>query len=240
MVLFISINGENNKTYSQRLCKFFTKKQYKTTLIETPSINDFKYILNNADLTSHQKILLTAFDRSYQYYNNQLEDYDITIWTNSIINDYLTFKDPIYTRQTNKYFPAMDLHIIIGDFDITDFKEKVVQIPNLEDTDKTFNMIVQLCFDNLPKCQWCPRLFKPNKKHKKYCSKECAEASLEEQYRINNRRYYHRYKDVMTEKQKGALGSKNANLHSRADPNPLSELRKVRNAKRSLGLKPIQ
>ena len=44
----------------------------------------------------------------------------------------------------------------------------------------------------------------------------------------------------MTERQKGALGSKGANLHGRADPNPLAELEKVRNAKRALGLKPIQ
>ena len=44
----------------------------------------------------------------------------------------------------------------------------------------------------------------------------------------------------MTERQKGGLGSKGANLHGKADPNPLAELEKVRNAKRALGLKPIQ
>ena len=80
----------------------------------------------------------------------------------------------------------------------------------------------------------------PSKTHKKYCKNKCKEYSLAEQYRINNRNYYHRYKNVMTERQKGGLGSKGANLHGKADPNPLAELEKVRNAKRALGLKPIQ
>ena len=239
MVLYIGINGQENETYAKKLCKFFMKKQYKTRLVLTPTIFDTKYILDNPNLTSHQKILLLAFDRSFEYYNTNWENYDIVIWNNSIIHDYLEYNNTIFTRQCNKYFPQMDLNIVIGNYDVTGFKEKVVQIPNTT-PDKTFNNIVQTCFDNLPKCNWCPRLFKPNKKLKKYCSEKCREASLEEQYRINNRRYYHRYKDVMTEKQKGALGSKNANLHGRADPNPLSELEKVRNAKRALGLKSLQ
>ena len=44
----------------------------------------------------------------------------------------------------------------------------------------------------------------------------------------------------MSERKKGGLGSKGANLHGRADTNPVRELEKVRNAKRALGLKPIQ
>ena len=103
-----------------------------------------------------------------------------------------------------------------------------------------FKNVVKACFDNLPTCNWCPRLFKPNKTHKKYCSDKCARYSLEEQYRVNNREYYKRYKDTMTERQKGGLGSKNANLHGKPDPNPLKEMEKVRRAKKSLGLKPIQ
>ena len=44
----------------------------------------------------------------------------------------------------------------------------------------------------------------------------------------------------MSERAKGQLGSKGANLHGSADSNPIKELEKIRKAKKALGLKPIQ
>ena len=244
MVLHIAVDGDLKHEYIRKLCLFFMKKQYKIKTVGTPVNDGVLYILNNGNTTNHEKILLKAFDRSFSYYGTDWNKYDIVIWSDSIITDYLTLSNEniplIYIKQCNKYFPQMDLHILIGDYDITGFKENCVKIIPSKNEDITFNKIVRACFDNLPKCNWCPRLFKPNKYHKKYCSDKCREASLEEQYRINKRRYYHKYKDVMSEKQKGALGSKNANLHGKADLNPIAELQKVRNAKKSLGLKPIQ
>ena len=55
--------------------------------------------------------------------------------------------------------------------------------------------------------------------------------------RENNRNYYNRYKDTLTERQKNQLGSKGANLHGKADKDIEQEKRKVKNAMRSVGLK---
>ena len=107
-----------------------------------------------------------------------------------------------------------------------------------------FEEIIKTIFDNLPRCNWCGKLFKPTKNNYKYCNrtikgKKCSEWGWEENNRRNNREYYKRNKDQMTEKQRNGLGSKNAYLSGKPEQNPLAELEKVRKAKKSLGLKPL-
>lgn len=239
MTLFIAINGEYNKKLMEHLFKFYNEKQYKITIIEEQGNDEANYILNNTNLLIHQKLQLTAYNRSKTYYNNNYENYQLVIFTGSIIDDYTLIQDTdiptTYVKKLNSYQPVYDLYITIGECNVNlnkQYNHKI--IPNDSDV---FENLVKTIFDNLPRCNWCGKLFKPNKTNYKYCSKKCSKYSLEEQMRINNRNYYHKYKDVLTEKQKGALGSKNANLHGTADPNPFTELEKVRRAKKSLGLR---
>lgn len=238
MVLHIALNGKDkqlNNKIIQHLQEFYKKKQYKITTIKEQPKMDNQYTLN-------QQLLLKSFHRNKTYQQKKWNKYQLILWNGSIIDDYQqteNTKIPYnYVTKINKYNHIHDIYITIG--------EPAKKIPrkynhhNIPNNDKLFEEIVKTIFDNLPRCQWCGKLFKPNKNNYKYCTKKCSKYSLEEQLRINNRNYYHRYKDVMTERQKGGLGSKNANLHGTPDTDPLRELEKVRNAKRALGLKPIQ
>lgn len=270
MVLHIAIegiDGVGKTTQTQKLSEFLTKKNYNVKVCKQPANANVIEILETEELLNHEIALLMAFDRSLTYYNNDFEQYDLVIWDRSILSSYAYNTDDntpnLFIKQINRYFPLMDLYIIIrtneymqsqdytNKYDLIPKYEKLEKHKNIaivdyeEGIEKVHQEIVKTIFEFLPKCNWCGRFFTPNKHNKKYCNriidgKTCSEWALEEQYRINNRNYYHRYKDVMSEKQKGGLGSKNANLHGTADPNPLAELEKVRRAKRSLGLKPIQ
>jgi hypothetical protein len=111
----------------------------------------------------------------------------------------------------------------------------VKYIPN--SIDEVFENIVKKCFEKLPKCNWCGRIFTKSTKNKKYCSSKCRKYAREEQNRENNRNYYNRYKDTLTERQKGQLGSYGANLHETPDTDIEEEKRKIKNAMKSIGLK---
>lgn len=240
MVLHITINSfdYDNEKILNRLKDFFTHKKYKCCVVVEPLCCEATQIEYNYDLKTHEKLLLRAFNHSFSFYYEDWSDYDIVLWNNNVIMDYYLTSEPLFVKQINRYLPQMDLHIIISEKTLTNIPKnyKIQYIQPLSDFDKLIQEIITTCFDNLPKCNWCPRIFKPSKHYKKYCSDKCREASLEHQYRENNRNYYNRYKNVLSEKEKGGLGSKNANLHSKADPNPIEELRKVRNAKKALGL----
>ena len=239
MTLFIAINGEYNKKLMEHLLKFYKEKQYKITIIEEQGNIEVEYILNNYNLLLHEKLQLKAFNRSFTYYLENWEKYQIVIFTGSIIDDYTLIQNTdiphTYIKKLNQYQPIYDLYITIGECNVKLNKQYNHQ--QVQNDENVFENLVKTIFDNLPRCNWCGKLFKPNKDNYKYCSKKCSKYSLEEQMRINNRNYYHKYKDVLSEKQKGALGSKNANLHGTADPNPFAELEKVRRAKKSLGLR---
>ena len=56
-------------------------------------------------------------------------------------------------------------------------------------------------------CKWCGREYTKKHNREMYCSDECRHYARQEQNRIHRRRYYHRYKQVMTEKQRCGLGS---------------------------------
>jgi len=245
-MLLIALNGKNSKLNEElleHLALFYRKKQYKITTINEQEEIPIKYMLNN---TITDNLLLTAYQRSKNINKKQLQKYDLIFINGSIIDDYQIIQSTDipanYVTKINKYHTTYDLYLNIG--------EPVKKVPksynlhNIPINEETFENTVKTIFDNLPRCQWCGRLFKPTKKNYKYCNriiegKKCSEWSWEENNRKNNREYYKRNKEHMGDKRKGALGSKNANLHGTADPNPLTELQKVRRAKRSLGLKSI-
>lgn len=259
------IDGTGKSTQTNKLIEFFHKKHYKVRKAIQPVNEEVIGILCKYELLPHEIALLMAFDRSFTYYGENWDKYDIVIWDRSILSSYAYNTDnntpDFFIKQINRYFPEMDLYIIITnevllenpDYQqnkkelikkyqkISETYNNVVTTPYLEDEiEETTTNIIRLIFDNLPRCEWCGRLFTPSQQHKKYCKKECSKEANMEQCRENNRNYYNRYKDVMSERKKGGLGSKGANLHGRADPNPIRELEKVRNAKKALGLKPIE
>ena len=102
--------------------------------------------------------------------------------------------------------------------------------------DLTFKETIETIFEVLPTCNWCGRLFTKTTHFKKYCSKNCKDYAKEEQNRLNFRSYYKRYKDTMSEAQKGALGSRGANLHAHANSDHEVEARLISNEKKRLGL----
>jgi hypothetical protein len=151
----------------------------------------------------------------------------------------------------------MDLYIVIENSELLDeqdytdtdniikkyhnwiqLKDNIVSVKYIPNNiDEVFESIVKKCFEQLPRCNWCGRLFTKSTKNKKYCSHKCRKYAREEQNRENNRNYYNRYKDVLTERQKNQLGSKGANLHGKADKDIEKEKQKVKNAMKSVGLK---
>lgn len=264
MVLHIAIegiDGVGKTTQTEKLIKFFNRKNYNVRKAVQPVNNEIIEILQKYELTNHEIALLMAFDRSFSYYGENWEQYDLVIWDRSILSSYAYNTDKhtpeFFIKQINRYFPLMDLYIIITndelleEADYQDDNSQIIQkyqkiaenhrntvtTPYLPDEpEKTTQNIIRLILENLPRCQWCGRLFTPTQNHKKYCNDKCSEEANREQCRENTRNYYNRYKDVMSERQKGGLGSKGANLHGTPADNPLVELQRVRNAKRALGL----
>lgn len=266
-IAFDGIKGTGKTLMAKKLVNFLENKNYKVYMPVHSISNKFNDLLKNYELTNYEKALITAFIRSLSLDNHLLEKYDIIVWDNSILSSLVYHTDKKtpknFIKQINKYFPEMDLYIIIqpnndSEYVIDEINQNTLQllkkydnliknhknavkinyIPNNEE--KMFKEVINQIYKELPRCNWCGRFFTPTKHYKKYCKDECRKFGLQEQRRINNSNYYYKYKDVMTEKQKGGLGSKGANLHGKADSNPLIELQKVRNAKKALGLKPIQ
>lgn len=275
MVLHIGLEGIDDLNRG-RLCiklrDFMKKKHYKTVLQNQPGLIETMEIIDVYDLSNYEMSLLSAFDRSYIWNSEDWENYDLIIWNGTILKNYVENTDNNVTRtfirNINKNNPDCDLYIILQpninnlpkNYQSTPAFKYFKQYKNIEKTykntvlveynpknpDSTFTDIVKAVFDNLPRCNWCGRLFKPNKQFKKYCQEKCSNESLTEQYRRNNREYYERHKHEMTERQKGALGTKGANLHGTnknlrsENPDFIKELYTVRNAKRALRLKPIK
>ena len=260
------IDGTGKTTLVRKLHEHFSNNErvtYKCRVAVQPICIEILDILSKYNLTNHEIALLMAFDRSFSYYGQDWSSYDLVFWDRSILSSYVYNTDEnvnkLFIKQINKFFPEMDLYIIIESDKILDEQDytktsnliqkyneisktypNTVTTPYLKDKpEEMLKNVIELIKNNLPKCNWCPRLFKPSRKHRLYCSSECATASLEDQYRKNNREYFKRNKNTMSERSRGALGSKGANLHGKADPNPLLELEKVRNAKKAVGLKPI-
>lgn len=269
MVLHVAIegiDGVGKTTMVNKLVEYFKndKKQKKYNYIVRkavqPVCEEIIQILKNYNLTNHEIALLMAFDRSFSYYNENWDKYDLVFWDRSILSSYAynTNKntDDKFIRQINKYFPEMDLYIIIKtdkELENPDYTYKPIKNvikkydyliknhPNTysveyDEPEKVFQSILEKINNYLPKCGYCGKHYKPTKHHKKYDTLECSKKAWEDQNNVNNRERYHKYKDVMSEKQKGALGSKGANLHGKPDNNPIKELEKVRNAKRAIGL----
>ena len=258
------IDGTGKTTMTEKLADFLKHKNYKVRTAVQPVCPEIITILQNYNLTNHEQALLFAFDRSLTDYGENWDEYDLVIWDRSILSSIAYNTDnntPLkYIKQINKYFPEMDLYLVIQptseditetpdyndtpldlilekyDYIISNYKNTVKVPYQPGEPEAMFQDIVEILFEELPRCNWCGRFFTPTKHYKKYCKDECRKYGLQEQRRVNNSNYYYRYRDVMTEKQKGGLGSKNANLHGKADPNPLKELQKIRNAKRALGI----
>ena len=116
-IAFDGIDGVGKTTMSKKLLKFLQKKQYKTTLRTQPAHEPILDILNTYYLTNHEIALLMATDRSLTYYGENWEQYDIVIWDRSILSSYAYNTDnntpATFIKQINKYFPLMDLYIII-------------------------------------------------------------------------------------------------------------------------------
>ena len=263
-VAFEGIDGVGKSTLIDNLKDFLTSKKYKVCTAVQPSNEPILYILNHYDLSNHEIALLMALDRSLTYYNEDWEQYDIVLWDRSILSSYAYNTDQntpkTFIKQINRYFPLMNLYIIIEsdilleEQDYTESKDLINKYNWLKNNHKNTTSIeyiankpekmleetVKILFEELPTCNWCGKLFTPSKEYKKYCTDDCRKYSLEEQHRINNHNYYHRYKDVMTERQKGQLGSKGANLHGKPDPNPLIEIEKLRKHRKAIGLSPFK
>ena len=259
MTLHISLDGIDGlgKTNQiKKLKEFLTKKSYTVKTLIQPQNKTILSILNTYNLTIPEKALLTALDSSLTWNWEDMNQFDIVIWDNSILSSYAnntneTVKDS-FIRTINKHIPNMDLHIVIRSenpmqeqdalliqkYDaLIEKYSNVVKVDYIDgNPEKVFEEIVKVIFSELPTCNWCGRLFTKTVSNKKYCCKKCKDYAKEEQNRENFRNYYNRYKDTMSEAQKGALGSKGANLHGKPQSDPKVEAKLIENEKRRLGL----
>lgn len=256
------IDGTGKTTMIKKLDEFLTRKSYNVKTLIQPRDKTILYILNTYNLVNSEIALLMALDRSLTWNNEKLDEFDIVLWDRSILSSYVYNTDEnvkaSFIRNINRYFPEMDIYIVIRSVEIlqeqdytSQCSDKLIQkydvlidgykkvhkvdyIPG--DPEKVFENIVDTIFTELPTCKWCGKLFTKTVSNKKYCSKKCKDYAKEEQNRNNFRNFYNRYKDTMSEAKKGALGSKGANLHGRANNDPEVELKLINNEKRRLGL----
>lgn len=59
----------------------------------------------------------------------------------------------------------------------------------------------------MSKCNWCGKEFNKNHNRQMYCSDNCRKYARQEKNRGYFRKYYHKYKDIMTEEKRCGLGS---------------------------------
>lgn len=246
MTLHITVNATDDELkYSliDYLTDFFKRKTYNVTSIELLKQSNVSSILNNPDMSSYVKLLYLAHYRTKTYdiiKNNN--DFRLIIWDTSFIDDYINQDNlPLpYIKSINRYSQIYDLYLTYDNE--VNLKTNKLNHHTIKSDEHMLEKTINTIFNTLPRCNWCGKIFKPSQAHKTYCTNECAKASLEEQNRENNRNYHRRYKDVMTEREKKALGSKNANLHGKSPnlhkdkPDFFKELETIRKAKKSMGL----
>lgn len=264
MVLNIAlegVDGVGKTTQLEHLQRFFSKKNYKVTIVRQPNNIELIEFMRNNNLTNSELALCMALDRSLTY--NMIKPFiehnafDLILWDRSILSSYAYNTDDTvdnkFITDINKYFPKMDLYIIIESsqfLDIPDYSNKhentiskyqkleqeneniisIPYIPNKEN--KVFESIVQTIFENLPRCGWCGKLFEKNNKHRKYCSTKCSDNAREEQNRIHALNFYHKYKKGLP----GKLGSYGANLHGHRNEDMEKEHQLILNEKKRLNL----
>ena len=251
------IGGYGKAMMIKKLAEFLTKKSYNVKTLCQPQDKTILYILDNYNLTIWEIALLMALDRSLSWNYEDFKDYDIVLWDRCILSDYAYHTDEnvkaAFIRNINRYFPDMDIYIVIHSGEILQDEDNIKVIKKYDvlidgylnvhkvdyipgNPEKAFDDIVETIFTVLPTCKWCGRLFKKSRTNKKYCCLKCKNYAKEEQNRNNFRNFYNKYKDTMSEEKKGALGSKGANLHGRANKNPEVELKLINNEKRRLGI----
>lgn len=59
----------------------------------------------------------------------------------------------------------------------------------------------------MAKCKWCGSEYEKKHNRQMYCNEYCSKEGKKENGRIRFRKYYHKYKNVMTEEERCGLGS---------------------------------
>jgi len=255
MTLHIALDGiyvNVNHLIVQKLVEYLTQKSYTVKTIFPLQDESIQSILAGYDLTFSEKAMIAALDRSITWNHQNFSNYDIVIWQTSILSSYVFHTNenvkPSFIKSINKFVPNMDIIVVVQPLDednqiIQKFNDLIQQFDNVypvnfvyDGVDLTFKDAIETIFEVLPTCNWCGRLFTKTTHFKKYCSSNCKDYAKEEQNRLNFRSYYKRYKDTMSEAQKGALGSRGANLHAHANSDHEVEARLISNEKKRLGL----
>ena len=262
MVLNIAlegIDGVGKTTQIQRLEEFFKNKDYTVKTITQPHETELMQYMKQHTLDQHEIALIMAADRSITLNQIQPEDYDIIFWDRSILSSYAyntneTVDDKFIT-DINRYFPEMDLYIIIENSQILDNPDysnyddhqkiirkyqrlhqenpNIVKVPYIPgEKNQVFENIVVKIFEELPKCGWCGRLFTRTNKYRKYCCENCSKNARKDQNRIHSLKYYYTYKELIPER----LGSYGANLHSHKCEDNEKEHQLIQNEKKRLGI----
>lgn len=84
------------------------------------------------------------------------------------------------------------------------------------------------------KCPYCGKIFKKDKKHKKYCSKKCRINAQKDKNLKNTRNYREKNKNVI--KTKKELGTKGAYLKQHHNTDHEKEHKSIKNEKWRIGL----
>lgn len=258
------VDGVGKTTQLEHLKKFFTKKKYKVTIIKQPNNSELIDFMKNHLLQQEELALLMAVDRliTYNSMNVFFDYYDIVFWDRSILSSYAyntnETVDNKFITDINRYFPDMDLYIVIDNSEfldecdyqndeLTNHKEIIMKyqklvsenqnvksIPYIDGKEnKVFESIVQTIYEFFPRCNWCGHVFKKTSENRKYCKKICSDYAREEQNRINALKHYHDHKDEKPQK----LGSYGANLHGHMNPDHEKEKQLIENEKRRLRIK---
>lgn len=87
----------------------------------------------------------------------------------------------------------------------------------------------------LKECKWCGNEFIKKHNRQMYCNEYCSNEAEKENRRIRDRKYYHRYKNVMHEEKRCGLGSGLLSMHRHE--NDIRELIAVQKEMRRMGLR---
>lgn len=245
MTLHIAVDGADNGRVVMKLYEHYTSKGYKVTVFNKKECEEIIWDFDTYTLTNHETALLRTLDECLINTNNNLEEYDIVLWINSIITDYLTLTDdkvtPYWLKQINKFTVKKDLYCYIKptkkDIQLNPLHniKNMIIINDSGDIESNLNNLIVKINEYFPHCHWCNHIYKTSYKQKKYCSETCRKLSLQKQTRDKVNRYNRRYKKSNCSNYHSNLGSE-ALLKQHANKDFTKEHKNIMNEKKRLGV----
>ena len=245
MVLHISISGKESDHITKKLYEYYKNKNYKTRMVQRLDHKPIHNIIRHYNLLPHEQALIHSLDESLTYHMENWKQYEIVLWSGSILDDYLKLYNhqgvtDYWLKQINKFNQKKDLYIYITNDNDTiknnpaNNLQNTLIIKQQDNTDNLFNELIKQINEYFTHCKWCNHIYKKHDNNL-YCSKTCRELAYQKQVRDAVNRFRKKNRNNNASDYHSNLGSE-ALLKQHPNEDFTKEHRIILNEKRRLGL----